>query len=100
MNRINPFRSKKTENDATGARAQASQEEETRQGKRKKKKRKFRIRLIPIWLRLIIVILLLALSLIAGAMVGYGVIGEGDPMDVFQRETWQHILDIVDEKVK
>ncbi|TLS35801.1 DNA-directed RNA polymerase subunit beta [Pseudalkalibacillus caeni] len=57
--------------------------------------KKPRIRLIPIWLRVIVVIVLLFISLAAGAMIGYGVIGEGDPQDVFHKETWQKIVDIV-----
>ncbi|MEG9296072.1 DNA-directed RNA polymerase subunit beta [Mangrovibacillus sp. Mu-81] len=57
-----------------------------------------RVRMLPIWLRILLVILLLAASLILGAMVGYGVIGDGNPTDVFKKETWQHIIDIVVKK--
>ncbi|HPJ00720.1 MAG TPA: DNA-directed RNA polymerase subunit beta [Enterococcus sp.] len=28
-----------------------------------------------------------------GLMIGYGVIGDGSPFHVFNRELWQHILD-------
>ncbi|WP_240189876.1 DNA-directed RNA polymerase subunit beta [Bacillus sp. P14.5] len=28
-------------------------------------------------------------------MIGYGVIGDGKPMDVLDKSTWQHIIDIV-----
>lgn len=65
------------------------QEEQTPPSKR------VRIRLIPIWLRIIIVIILLALAIILGAMFGYAVIGEGEASDVFKKETWQHIFDIM-----
>jgi hypothetical protein len=54
-----------------------------------------RIRLLPIWLRIILFVVFLAGSLIGGAMVGYGVIGDGKAMDVFEKSTWQHIVDIV-----
>lgn len=54
-----------------------------------------RIRLIPIWLRVIIVIILIALAIVLGAMFGYAVIGEGKATDVFKKETWQHIFDIM-----
>lgn len=75
------------------------QEADTREARQKKReKQKFRIRLIPIWLRLLIVIILLAASLLSGAMVGYGVVGNGDPMDVFHKETWQHPFDVVNKK--
>lgn len=60
--------------------------------------KRIRIRLIPLWLRLILVIALVAGSLIAGLMVGYGVMGGGNPKDVLKKETWTHIVDLVVEK--
>jgi hypothetical protein len=57
-----------------------------------------RTRLIPIWLRLVIVFVLMTVSLAAGAMIGYGVIGDGSPFDVFKRSTWQHIIDFVEKQ--
>ena len=54
-----------------------------------------RIRLIPIWLRIIIVIILLALAIVLGAMFGYAGLGEGEASDVFKKETWQHIFDLM-----
>ncbi|XXM72871.1 DNA-directed RNA polymerase subunit beta [Lysinibacillus sphaericus] len=63
-----------------------------------KPKRWVRVRMLPIWLRIVLVIVLLAASLALGAMVGYGVIGDGNPADVFKKETWQHIIDIVKHK--
>lgn len=56
------------------------------------------IRLFPIWLRIIIVIALFALAAVLGAMVGFGVIGDGKPADALKWETWQHILDIMSGK--
>lgn len=56
------------------------------------------IRLFPIWLRIIIVIALVALAAVAGAIVGFGVIGDGEPADALKWETWQHILDIMGGK--
>lgn len=53
------------------------------------------IRLFPIWLRIIIVIALVALAAVLGVMVGFGVIGDGQPADALKWETWQHILDIM-----
>ncbi|MCG1021388.1 DNA-directed RNA polymerase subunit beta [Sutcliffiella horikoshii] len=70
----------------------ASEEQE------KPKKLKWRIRLIPIWLRVIIILAVMAVAIIAGAMFGYGVLGGGDPMDVLNKETWQHILDLVNKE--
>lgn len=53
------------------------------------------VRLFPIWLRILLVLALLAAAATAGAMVGYGVIGDGNPKDALKWETWQHILDIM-----
>lgn len=74
--------------------------EEMAKDKNKEKERKPKIRLVPIWLRLILVILLLALSLAAGAMIGYGVIGDGSPGDIFKKETWVKITDIVKKEAE
>lgn len=62
------------------------------------KKLKWRIRLIPIWLRIIIIVAIMAVAIIAGAMFGYGVLGGGNPMDVLNKETWQHIIDLVNKE--
>lgn len=43
---------------------------------------------------IVLFVLLAALLFAIGLMVGYSV-GGGDAMDVFQRETWQHILDYI-----
>lgn len=64
----------------------------------KKKAKIPRRRIIPIWVRIIIVLLLCAGALALGAMVGYGIIGNGSPKDVFLKETWQHIIDFVTKK--
>jgi hypothetical protein len=56
------------------------------------------IRLLPIWLRVVIVLLLLTGAVLLGAFVGYSIIGDGDSGDVFKKETWTHILDIIDGK--
>lgn len=60
--------------------------------------KRVRVRLIPIWLRIILFVLLVAASVICGVMVGYGVIGDGDPTDALKKETWTHIIDLVVEK--
>lgn len=56
------------------------------------------IRLFPIWLRIIIVLLLIVVAAALGAMVGYGVIGDGKAADALKWDTWQHILDIMSGK--
>ncbi|MGD6870865.1 DNA-directed RNA polymerase subunit beta [Sutcliffiella horikoshii] len=61
-------------------------------------KLKWRIRLIPIWLRILILLAAIAIAAVAGAMVGYGVLGGGNPLDVLEKETWQHIFDLVNKE--
>lgn len=89
-----------------------SQKKERQQGKEQKKKQKAetkgqkqkqqdekpkkqRRRILPIWLRIIIVLLVSTVALVAGLMIGYGVIGDGNPSDALKIETWRHIIDIV-----
>lgn len=64
---------------------------------KKKREPKIRIRLIPIWVRLLLVVVLFAASILIGVVVGYGVIGDGKPSDALKKETWQHIVDIVNK---
>lgn len=74
--------------------ADREKEQQRKRGKRRKSKRP-RLRVFPIWLRIIVVLVLAAVALIVGLMVGYGVIGNGNPFDALHKETWQHIVDIV-----
>jgi hypothetical protein len=62
------------------------------------KQQRLRRRLIPIWLRLVIVFVLVLLSGMIGAMVGYGVIGEGNAWDALKPSTWQHIIDLIEKQ--
>lgn len=79
------------------SRASLKSEEREKEKKPKKRrgKRRERVRLIPIWLRIVIIVILLVASTAVGAMVGYGVIGDGVPRDVLKVETWQHVLNIL-----
>ncbi|GGE28195.1 hypothetical protein GCM10011391_03390 [Pullulanibacillus camelliae] len=61
----------------------------------KEERQQLKVRLIPIWLRLVLLVVLSVIALCVGAMIGYGVIGKGNPLDVFHFETWKHIRDIV-----
>ncbi|GAB4073178.1 hypothetical protein GCM10028778_07660 [Barrientosiimonas marina] len=69
----------------------AQKKKQAKQSRQKKPRR----RVFPIWLRLLIVLILSALALGAGLMIGYGVIGDGSPMNALKWETWQHIIDLV-----
>ncbi|WP_368653328.1 DNA-directed RNA polymerase subunit beta [Ornithinibacillus sp. 4-3] len=73
----------------------ATKNKKQEKSKRKKKLKKPRRRIFPITLRIIIILALCATALVLGAMVGYGIIGDGNPTDVLLKETWQHIIDFV-----
>ncbi|RST77092.1 DNA-directed RNA polymerase subunit beta [Siminovitchia acidinfaciens] len=60
--------------------------------------KKIKVRLIPIWLRVLIIIFFTVISLIAGILVGYAVIGDGKPQDALKKETWTHIIDLVNKE--
>ncbi|PJN88250.1 DNA-directed RNA polymerase subunit beta [Bacillus sp. mrc49] len=62
-----------------------------------KPERRIKVRLLPIWLRLLIVIGLIFIAVLSGALLGYSVIGGGHALDVFQKSTWTHIIDIVNK---
>ncbi|UOE93892.1 DNA-directed RNA polymerase subunit beta [Alkalihalobacillus sp. LMS39] len=74
---------------------QAKETKEKEKKSRRKRKKRGRIRLIPIWVRIILFVLFAAASLAGGLMVGYGIIGNGEPAEVLEEETWTHILDII-----
>lgn len=44
-------------------------------------------------LKVLVVIALVIILFITGTMIGYGLIGGGNPKDVFKEEIWTHILD-------
>ena len=56
------------------------------------------IRLIPIWLRVLIILALLFIAVVAGLIVGYSVLGDGDSSGVLEWSTWQHLIDIIKGK--
>lgn len=64
----------------------------------KVRRRHIRVRILPIWLRIIIVAVLIFLSVIAGAAVGYGVVGNGEAKDIFKKSTWTHIVDLIEKE--
>ncbi|PLR85086.1 DNA-directed RNA polymerase subunit beta [Bacillus canaveralius] len=76
-------------------REQVKKDKKKQQEKARNTNERVRTRLIPIWLRVIVVILLIFVCLVAGAMIGYGVIGNGKATDVFKESTWTHIADLI-----
>lgn len=70
----------------------------SREAMRKKEQeatKKLRVRVFPVWLRLIVILVLCVIALVGGAMMGYGIIGKGNPLDIFDIKTWTHIRDII-----
>ncbi|MBW7650411.1 DNA-directed RNA polymerase subunit beta [Anoxybacillus sp. ST4] len=64
----------------------------------KQTKQRLRRRLIPIWLRLLLVLCFITMSALAGAMVGYGVLGDGNPFEALKPATWQHMIDLIEKQ--
>ena len=54
--------------------------------------------LFSISLRIVIVIVLLVIAAFAGSAIGYGAMGDGNPLDVLNPATWQHVFDILNGK--
>ena len=77
------------------AKPEANEKQSRRAKKESKQTEKMRVRIFPVWLRIIIVLILAVAALVAGLMIGYGIIGDGAPADALKVETWQHIIDIV-----
>lgn len=47
-------------------------------------------------LRFLLVVFLIAIAFAVGAMFGYTILGDGgNPLDIFNRELWEHILGFV-----
>lgn len=65
----------------------------------KEKKRAQHEQPVPLWLRLIFVGTLCLVAVLLGAVIGYGLIGDGYPLDALKFDTWRHIFDLVYEKV-
>jgi uncharacterized membrane protein len=73
----------------------AKKEQDTNE---QKDKTRIRIRLIPIWVRVLLVLIFMVISTIVGLVVGYGIIGNGNPQDALDKSTWQHIIDLVEKE--
>ena len=43
-------------------------------------------------LKILVVISLVIILFVVGTMIGYGLIGYGNPMDVFDEKIWTHIM--------
>jgi hypothetical protein len=52
---------------------------------------------VPFWLRFVIFVCLILIFTVAGAMVGYGHLGNRNAFDVLKVSTWTHIRDLVNQ---
>jgi hypothetical protein len=55
-------------------------------------------RAVPIYLRFVILFVLVIVFTVAGALVGYSVMGHGNPVDVLKGSAFFHIYDLVEKK--
>lgn len=55
-------------------------------------KEKIGLQITTFILKIVLVFFLVFLAFIIGAMIGYGVLGDGDPFAVFEKDTWVHIF--------
>lgn len=74
---------------------QSDSSNKRRTKKDRKKRKKARRHAFPIWLRILVVLALVIVCLVLGVIIGYGVIGDGAPLDALKKQTWQHIIDII-----
>ncbi|HEY9577337.1 MAG TPA: DNA-directed RNA polymerase subunit beta [Pseudobacillus sp.] len=58
------------------------------------RKKKKRTKLTPLG-RFIVNVFLLAFFAVAGAMVGYSVVGNGNPLEVFLPGIWIHLVEVL-----
>ncbi|MCP3761457.1 DNA-directed RNA polymerase subunit beta [Domibacillus sp. A3M-37] len=57
-------------------------------------KRRKETRLTPLG-RFMISLFFIVLTAIIGALIGYSIIGQGDPIEVFKADTWIQLYDVV-----
>ena len=87
--------SKKRSNQQISASAHSRRQRKLKRKEARKMLKKPRRRIFPIWLRILIVLLACVAALAGGLMVGFGILGDGNPSDALKLETWQHIIDFV-----
>lgn len=83
----------------TGKRTEQKAKREVRKAKRLQKKAKreksWGWRMIRFMFHILWLPALLVGGLAGGLVIGYTVLGGGSPLDVFSRDLWQHLYDII-----
>jgi DNA-directed RNA polymerase subunit beta len=103
VNHLNQVKTREESKKAKGADQQDTTTQKTSKVAQKAQiaevaNKRIRIRLIPIWLRILLLVIFTGVFMVAGAALGYGVLGNGDPGDVLKGSTWTHIIDLVEKK--
>lgn len=55
-------------------------------------KERIATQMVSFVLKVLLVLVLIAIALILGIMVGYGILGDGNPFAIFDMSTWGHIF--------
>ncbi|WP_192987672.1 DNA-directed RNA polymerase subunit beta [Carnobacterium mobile] len=55
-------------------------------------KERIATQMVSFVLKVLLVLVLIAIALILGVMVGYGILGDGNPFAIFDMSTWGHIF--------
>ncbi|OKL37595.1 hypothetical protein BLL40_04630 [Domibacillus mangrovi] len=58
------------------------------------RKRKKETRLTPLG-RFMLALFTMVITAVIGALIGYSIIGTGDPIEVFMPDTWIHLSDVI-----
>ncbi|WP_421746633.1 DNA-directed RNA polymerase subunit beta [Carnobacterium divergens] len=56
------------------------------------KENKIRTTPMPFALKVLIVLVLIIMTFLIEAMIGFGVLGDGNPFAIFSGATWKHIF--------
>lgn len=83
---------------ADNSQLRSRQEEKEHRKTMQEKTYVFHRRTFPIWARIIVVGALSMIALFGGLLIGYGVIGDGAPLDALKPSTWKHIINIVTQE--
>ena len=83
------------------ANAAAQRQEKPPVGKGKTSRRQYKKKnedTIPIWLRFLLLCSISFVAVLGGAVIGYGLVGDGSPLDALRFDTWKHIVDLIVQK--
>ncbi len=83
------------ENEVKQKETRQQKKEEQKMKKSERKRQRATHRIFPIWLRLIVVFVLIIAAVILGLVIGYSVLGDGEPLDVLTFELWERIIHIM-----